>query len=308
MKTERRHELQTIVLADWLGKKIIALEKYSRAAAGIVIALLIAVFVVFYFSKQQASRRATGWSKLFQGSVERDLTQMRETAEEHRGTEVGLWALQSAADLHLEEGSNLLYIDRVDAASRLSKAVSNYLLVVDQTKDSMLKRRALFGLAQAYEASNELKKAADRYAELAQLSPDSVLGKEAARRQEELNEEKTKKFYAWFFTQKPRRSQPPVRRPAVSPTSPKQGDSGFDGSSDLLNSNDQTFGERIGLDLDEPVTDKEGSDAGEDDGAFSDTASDSDGRTAHPKDPDGPPDAADTTPQEEPSKSRLKAE
>ena len=292
MKTERRHELQTNVLADWLGKKIIALEKYSRAAAGIVIALLIAVFVVIYLSKQQASRRATGWSKLFQGSVERDLTQMRETAEEHRGTEVGLWALQSAADLHLEEGSNLLYIDRVDAASRLSKAVSNYLLVVDQTKDSMLKRRALFGLAQAYEASNELKKAADRYAELAQLSPDSVLGKEAA----------------WFFTQKPRRSQPPVRRPAVSPTSPKQGDSGFDGSSDLLNSNDQTFGERIGLDLDEPVTDKEGSDAGEDDGAFSDTASDSDGRTAHPKDPDGPPDAADTTPQEEPSKSRLKAE
>ena len=41
MKTERRHELQTNVLADSLARWIEAVKPYSRAALAVVIALVV---------------------------------------------------------------------------------------------------------------------------------------------------------------------------------------------------------------------------------------------------------------------------
>ena len=111
MKTERRHELQHNVLADWLGLTDRAAAPYCRLAAGVAIAVVVLIGLYSYMQTQSTYRNEQGWQRYFaamdevsqKGDVE-PLTQLAESGE-FAGTPVGNWAVLSLADHHFRKGS-----------------------------------------------------------------------------------------------------------------------------------------------------------------------------------------------------------
>ncbi len=210
MKTERRHELQTNALADWLGDQVERLRPYTRLAVGLLIAILVAIGLYGFMSTQSASRTEQGWQRYFtamdalrQKGDATDLTQIAESAEFAR-TPPGYWAQLSLGDFHLSEGINQLFSDRAAASNSLRAAVDNYSRVTDQRQQPLLAERAILGAARAYESLNELEKARVAYEALA-AKGTGPFATEAQQRLRDLEQEPTKRFYDWFFAATPPR-------------------------------------------------------------------------------------------------------
>ena len=63
MKSERRHDLQTNALADWLGEKVKKIQENATLVGGGF--LLILIIVVFLFVRQNrlAGAASEGWTR-----------------------------------------------------------------------------------------------------------------------------------------------------------------------------------------------------------------------------------------------------
>ena len=204
MKTERRHELQTNELANWLAGWVETFAPYWKLLVGACL-LLCAVWVAITFVRtNQEKNRAAAWSDLFR-QYERgvDLDGLASVAQTHADKEAGLWALQTAADVHLAQGTQQLFQDRVQAKTELDEARDTYQSVVDRAKDPLLKQRALFGLAQASESLNDFSTAEQRYREVVEAWPSTAVGELAQTRLEVLQRPATQKWYDWFAKQEP---------------------------------------------------------------------------------------------------------
>ncbi len=92
MKTERRHELQTNVLADSLAHWIEAVKPYSRAITAGVIALVVALFAWLYISTQNTRQLADGWNDYFRAVSSRDSQLLTDLAQQYSGSMVSEWA------------------------------------------------------------------------------------------------------------------------------------------------------------------------------------------------------------------------
>ncbi len=220
MKTAKRHELQTNELADWIGKKIDAIQPYSRAIVGVIVVALVAVFAGMYLSRQNAAQSAQGWQAYFAAmesgnpDAEALIDGLNEVATTFADTDAGLWARQSTADMYLTQGAQQLYLDRAEAEGLFSKAFSNYQMVISNAQPPLLQQRAWYGLAATYEAQNQLDKAVDAYQHIVQQWPESSIGKQAAENIAQLSKAETRDFYQWFFAQAPR--PPAPQRPDLS--------------------------------------------------------------------------------------------
>lgn len=218
MKTERRHELQTNELADWLGKQIEGIRPYSKTILGVVV-LAGAAMVALTFSLTQRSRNAAlGWQAYYEASAARNAESLSDIAKDHEGTTAGIWATQAAGDAYLMQGTSLLHIDRDDAAERLNKARDAYQQVIDQTYDDLLKPRALLGLAQCYEARNEVGEAEKQYNRVVEGWPETSLAELAKERRDLLTQASTREFLNWFDDQQPQ--LPPVTGAPGAATNP----------------------------------------------------------------------------------------
>ena len=215
MKTKRRHELQTNVLAAWLAEKIEGVQPYSKAMLAVVIAA-VAGYLAFTVSGWRSDReQAAGWTAFFDA---RSLDDLGRIAEDYPNSQAGLWALLSAADGELASGTDLLFRQREQAQESLESAVDKYLRVSQQATHPMLERRARFNIAQAYESLNNLDNAKEAYKVVVDTWPDSVLGKEAQRRLDDLNDPATEDFYTWFFESSPIIAQTPPVSASPQPT------------------------------------------------------------------------------------------
>ncbi|HVU87914.1 MAG TPA: hypothetical protein VHD36_11380 [Pirellulales bacterium] len=210
MKTERRHELQHNVLADWLGLQIERFEEYGRLILGVLIGAVVLIGLYSYMRTQSTYRQEQGWQRFFtamddisqKGDTE-PLTQLAESSE-FTGTPVGEWAVLSLADVHLREGIGQLFTDRAAATKSLRSAVDGYTFIVDHSRSPMLQERAALGTGRAYESLNELDKARAAYEALA-AKGTGPLAAEAQQRLRDINREPTKRFYDWFFAASPPR-------------------------------------------------------------------------------------------------------
>lgn len=207
MKTERRHELQTNVLADSLARWIDKAKPYSRAALAIVIALVAAVFVWGYQSAQGVRRQSEGWSEYYDAMMTRDPRErLSDIAERYAGTSVAHWSRVVLADIQLDDGTNRLFTDRVGAREELQSAVEDYQALLRESDDPMLTQRATFGLARAREGlAKDLVKAREEYRSIATKWPDSPYAAPAEARAKDLDRMATKSFYDWFAKYEPPR-------------------------------------------------------------------------------------------------------
>jgi hypothetical protein len=196
MKAERRHELQENVLAAWLAKQIALVKPYWQVITGVAIVALVGVALAIVLHTIWSAERAVGWVDYFDAVANRDIDKLEEVADANPEAVAGLWALQSAGDERLLDGTNRLYSNPAGARLELHKAVENYESVLVRTDDPLLVRRALFGLARAHESLNEPEDAKKRYSEVAERFPDSPVGAVARRRVEFLSRPSTKEFLA----------------------------------------------------------------------------------------------------------------
>lgn len=251
MKTERRHELATNSLADWLGEKIDALKPYSTAISATVLAVAVAVFAYVYWSQKNQARQAAGWEKYFQALDERGRedadARLRDVAEDFSKSSPGAWARLSLADSQLAVGVDKLFNDRPASRQTLDDAIENYRLVLDSAPpDSPLAERATFGVAEAYESKNELDKAREQYRSLVERWPEGAFTAMAQQRLDDLDRKSTMDFYDWFGKQSPKPKQP--KGPGMPGEKPPF---------DLGNlPDDNPFGSGLNFELKEPPTEK----------------------------------------------------
>ena len=216
MKTERRHELQTNELAIWLTSWLEAIKPYSKVLLGALVLLAAVWFAVTYVRSRGRETESRAWTSLFQaygtGAATDVAEQMADVAKSYPGTPAGLWALQTAADVHLAEGTQQLFRDREQAKQDLQQAQEAYDTISQQATDPMLKQRALFGAAQALECLGDFGQAEKKYRELSESVPDSAVGQLAGQRLLSLQQPATRDWYRWFAEQKP------VARPLSDPS------------------------------------------------------------------------------------------
>jgi hypothetical protein len=208
MKTERRHELQTNVLADSLAHWIERAKPYSRAALAVVIALVALVFVWGYQSAQAVRRQSEGWSEYYDAMMMRDPRErLGDIAERYAGTSVAHWSRAVLADIQLDDGTNRLFTDRTGAREELQNALEDYQAILKESDDPMLMQRATFGLARAREGlAKDLVKAREEYRSIATKWPDSPYAAPAEARAKDLDRSATKTFYDWFAKYEPPRA------------------------------------------------------------------------------------------------------
>ena len=215
MKSERRHELQTNFLADWVGHQVDSIKPYTRAIAGTIGAVIVIALVYSFVSHQQVVKAGLAWQSYLLALRERDqddqAAALQKVARDENGTPAGVWALQTEADLDLDRGSRLLFTDREEALKTLERAEKNFEQVETLAqRDRLLLERARFGLAQTHECLGKLEKAKQRYESVAKTNPGGAFGKLATQRLAVLSDKGTSEFYAWFEQQKPapRRAMP----------------------------------------------------------------------------------------------------
>jgi len=209
MKSDRRHELQTNELADWLGDRMAVLQPHATAiTTGVIVAAVLLVGGIWYFSGE--SRAASGnWSAYFAAFNNREPGKALETvAKERPGTTAALWALQAVGDMNLAQGAALLFSDRTEAQKLLQQAEAAYKQVDAGATDPVLKARARLGLGKVYESLCKPDEALKYYESVAESQKGTALGKVAAAAVQRMKSDRDVALLAWFATQTPKKPAP----------------------------------------------------------------------------------------------------
>jgi len=222
MKSERRHELQHNVLADWLAQTFEALKPYQNVILGIALVGAVALAGWALMSRESQARNTQAWSDLSRAMASGNPSALDDVAENHAGSTVGALAALVSADQRFAEGCRLLFVNKASAMEELNKAVSLYELVLQRRGTPSLWPRATYKLAMAKEAKGtaaEIEEAVKLYEEVAKQWPGCAFAAAAAERAEQLKQPAIKEFYDRFahFNPKPITPPGPGDMPAFDP-------------------------------------------------------------------------------------------
>ncbi len=247
MKTKRRHDLQTNLLADWIGKQVESIKPYSNHIIVGVVAIVVVVGFIVAMSGGQSQSAARAWQAYFTATMQEDPDSLSDVATNHPNSVASLWAKQTAGDIHLREGTTMLFTDaREEGLERVEMAKAAFEEVAGSGKAPlMLRQRAMFALAQALETlavaeedpTDSLDEAKEKYSDIADRWPNSVIGRTAAENVSRLEDVKTVDFYKFFAAyEPPDPSAPPTETPdplAEFPDLPIRPDLSFPGDDEL---------------------------------------------------------------------------
>jgi hypothetical protein len=208
MKAEHRKELETNVLADWLGRRLETLKKGSKNSyliTGAIVLIAVVVFGYLYFDRKSKTSSSSLWYKYDTAS---SLEELDKLAADNRGTMAARAARFEVARSLMAQGvQNLANPDQhASALDSLEKARGMYDELAPLAKDTpILQKEALLGVATAEESllgsdkGATLDRAQEYYQRVADAFPDTDEGKAARKRAEELANPKTRaeieKFY-----------------------------------------------------------------------------------------------------------------
>lgn len=223
MKAERRHELATNVLADWLEAKIEALKPYSAAVSATALLVVVLIIAGVALFQRRSANKAEAWSQYFSAienqSPDEATDKLESVAAEHSGSQAALWSRLSLADGHLSNGVEELFKDHAAARKALEQAQEQYQAVLEHApRESLLAERATFGLAQTFESKNELDPARKHYRELLDRWPNGAFSSLANARLNDLERKSTKDFYDWFAKQSTQTKIKTPGRPGEKPS------------------------------------------------------------------------------------------
>ncbi len=226
MKTERRTELKSNLLADRLEGVILAVKPHLKTI-GVVAAGLVVVGIGYAISQWQTERAsADAWTEYY-FSASRPET-LRDVYDNHPTQIAGLWARQASGDSLLSQALGQIYVDRDLADKLLVEAGDHYRAVLEKGSEPLLLCRASFGLAQVLESQGKGEEALQEYKKLIgmkEVHPE--MRDDIQRRITFLQSPEGVKFIEWF-TKNRGASPKAVQVPADLQSLPNKPDLNFD--------------------------------------------------------------------------------
>jgi tetratricopeptide (TPR) repeat protein len=187
--------------------------------------LVLAGLIWGSMSLLQRTRQTTNsnaWREFVQALRAGDAEELRLVAADYRTTPAAARALQAAGMLTLESGVTSILTDRDGALESLKLAQEDLESALNLAKsDNVLVPQIHLGLAQVYEAKNELDKAKAQYNQILESTAFRPFHRIAQQRRNFLEQEETQEFANWFAKQKvatPRASS--TGGSSVAPPSP----------------------------------------------------------------------------------------
>jgi tetratricopeptide (TPR) repeat protein len=205
MKSERRHELERNQLLAWLLNASEQVKPYLNKVLGGVAVLLLVILAFTLVNRYREGQASGAWDDYFASLSGADRTALENVAQKHPGTIAAHWALETLANLELESGCNLLFVNKTSANLELRKAVEHFQAVLNQARSPALLEQATYGLARAREAQGDIEQAQKAYSEIVVKWPQGTYAEVAKERVDDLKTQATRSFYDKFakFDPKP---------------------------------------------------------------------------------------------------------
>jgi hypothetical protein len=234
MKAEHRHQLQTNVLADQMGRFYQSMKSPGQTSSVLgwtLGGLLIAAVVAWqYLAGTALTDGSALWLNADAATHDNPntmLARLENLGGDNPGTLAGRTALFETARLMFEMGErDDAFMSRADSAKSLGRARDLYEELSRECADEpLLRQEALMGVAKAEEslagskdpanAEEDLQKALESYKKLANAYPDSFQGKAAAERIKVLQGQMTEvaKFYQDFYSAPSKPKAEPIAVP-----------------------------------------------------------------------------------------------
>lgn len=204
MKTERRHELEQNLLADWLAEKIVKIREYSRVIVATIVGVVVIAFLAVYIANRSGARKEAVWQQYIDATTGLGDSTRQATEEFERvvssspDSPAAHWARLTMADIQLTQGCEALFTNREDAPKNLADAERNYSELAKSAPEATVRERAAFGVAKAREAQGRVDDALQAYDEFLKAWPTSVFASAATARRDDLKKSSIKEFYTWF--------------------------------------------------------------------------------------------------------------
>jgi tetratricopeptide (TPR) repeat protein len=248
MKAEHRHQLQTNELADRMGRFLQGMKSAPKTTSTLLwvfVLLALAVIAVWqYAANATVKDRSALWTSVDDAThnpTTAGLDGLEVIESKNPGTLAGRAAGFELARWKLQQGMGFLARDdRSRAAGLLKDARELYRKLLPQAiENPPLAQEALMGMATAEESlavapatpgqtaeaakteeakgeeqGGKLEKALEYYQELAKKYPDSVLGKKAAKRAEELEQQTSRSQIDQFYAEVSQKAAPKFGTPA----------------------------------------------------------------------------------------------
>jgi tetratricopeptide (TPR) repeat protein len=207
MKTERRHELHSNWLADFLDDFSENVRPYSNVILGLTIAVLVVLGTYFYLSKRAQADEADSWDKTWH-ALSRDnfqamIEDLRATSEAYRDKPAGMWSQLVLADVELDNGVTTLFLEKSVGNNQIHSALESYQSVAERATQPLLREHALYGVGRSQESLDQLDKAREAYEQLLKDYPQGPYAARAKQRVDRLARDSSKSFYDWFETTEP---------------------------------------------------------------------------------------------------------
>jgi tetratricopeptide (TPR) repeat protein len=201
MRSERRHELTTNALADWLGGILQWIRPYQTTLLGIVLLAMLLGTVVVLLINQYAGQTAKAWQELFSANQ----GAWSSLAEKEPTTPVGATAGILSGDTLLADATQQRFVNQALANRQLAAAVEFFERVKEKAPTPQLREQAAFGLARTLETQGKVEEAVKAYKAVQSEWPDGAYADYAAKRVEDLQTTATQEFYDKFahFAPKP---------------------------------------------------------------------------------------------------------
>ncbi|MGO8688924.1 MAG: tetratricopeptide repeat protein [Thermoguttaceae bacterium] len=201
MKSERRHELTTNVLADWLAGIAERIRPYQTTLLGILLLAILLGTVLVLLINRYVGETAKSWEAVYSGNP----GSLSNLAEKEPTTPVGAAAGLLSGDACLREATQQRFVNQAAANQKLSSAVEFYQRVMEKAPTPLAREQAAFGLARTLETQGKVEDAIKAYEALKSQWPDGAYADYAAKRVADLKTTATQEFYDKFahFLPKP---------------------------------------------------------------------------------------------------------
>ena len=115
MNTDRRHELQHNVLADYLTRINESIEPHSKLIAAVVGVAIVGSLGFMFYQSNVSGQRSDATLQLVLAAGEGDAEVLSMVGEQYAQTTAGSWARLYQADELMSRGMRVLYTDRTEA-------------------------------------------------------------------------------------------------------------------------------------------------------------------------------------------------
>lgn len=198
---EVAEELEGNALADGIGRLVDAIQPHLRVIGMGLAGLLLAAVAWMWMNQQRGALEAQSWNDYLAAFTSEDPTAFDAVAKTHDGSAAADWARLIQAEMALNEGARLLFVDRGQASPKLQAAADAYGELLVRRPKGLLAERATFGLAKSNESLGRIDEARVGYEAVVADYPQGVLADMARQRAKALASADAKEWYSWFAAQ-----------------------------------------------------------------------------------------------------------